>query len=479
MTIDSPLLEPGCLVGGREERGLDSFPVHYPYSGERVGSAPVLSGDVVRRALDLAAAAQVRLTRHERSSVLERVAERITAEAGELARLITWESGLSLKDTRHEVSRAANVFRAAAAAALTDDGRTFAGDIASGAPARRAHTLREPVSLVAAITPFNHPLNQVAHKLAPALAVGAPIVLKPSEKTPLAGLWLGRAVVEAGYPEDAVAVVTGDRAEILDAFLTHPATAVIAFTGGVAVGKAIAGRLGYRRAVLELGGNDPLLVLADADVEEAASLAVVGATANSGQRCTAVKRIVADASVADQLAEQLAVVASGLVTGDPFDEATDVGTLIDVEAAALVERRVAAAVADGALLISGGEREGAQLVPPLLDHVLVTAELVHEETFGPAVPVIRAAGLDDALAIANGTDYGLSAGVVSNDLEAITRCIHELRCGSVNIRQVPGYRTELTPFGGIKDSGLGIKEGVLEAMAAFTTVKVYTVPWPG
>ena len=468
---------PASLVGGVEVRADRTFDVDYPYTGEVAGTAPLLGREDVRRALDLAAAARVALDRFERSTVLQRVADAIDGQREPLAALITRESGLSLKDTLHETGRAADVFRAAAAEALRDDGLSFAGDVSPHGRARRSHTLREPVRLLAAITPFNHPLNQVAHKVAPAIAVGAPIVVKPSERTPLAALWLARAVLEAGYPADALAVVTGDRDEVAGELLTHPEVEVVSFTGGVAVGKQIAARLGYRRAVLELGGNDPLLVLEDASLEDAAALAIRGATANSGQRCTAVKRIVAVGTAAEELANWLAECAAELVVGDPLGPETDVGTLIDEDAARLVERRVRDAVAAGAELVYGGERDGALLVPPVLDRVPPDAELVHEETFGPAVPIVRVRDLDEALAVANGTAYGLSAGVVSNDLRAITRCIRELRCGTVNVNEVPGWRTEAQPFGGVKDSGLGVKEGVVEAMRAYTTVKLYSFPW--
>jgi phosphonoacetaldehyde dehydrogenase len=457
---------------------MSVFPVVSPYTGDTVGEAPLMPRENIRAALDRAATAHVGLDRHERATVLERVAQRIANESEALAHLITSESGLCLADTRHETGRAADVFRFAAHAALDDDGEAFACDVSAHGRPRRAYTLREPVRLVAAITPFNHPLNQVAHKLAPAIAAGAPIVLKPSEKTPLAALWLGRAVAEAGYPEDAAAIVTGDRGEILDEMLAHDAVEVVSFTGGVGVGRHIASRLGYRRAVLELGGNDPLLVLRDADVERAAELAVAGATRNSGQRCTAVKRVIVAEPIADALAEAIAARVASLRVGDPLADETDVGTLIDEEAAARVESRVRDAVDGGATLLSGGERNGAQIVPPLLDRVRPEHELVREETFGPAIPLIRVRDLDEMLAVANGTAYGLSAGVVSNDLAAVTRCIRELRCGSVNVDEVPGFRTEATPFGGVKASGLGAKEGVIEAMRGFTNVKLFTLPWP-
>jgi aldehyde dehydrogenase (NAD+) len=474
----APVYELPCLIAGEPVTYSETLTVRYPFTGDVIGRAPSLSRTDVERALDIAARARIGLSRYERAQVLERVAEQIAEHADELARLITWESGLCLKDTRYEVQRATDVFRFAAMEALHDDGTIYACDTSQNGRPRRAYTLREPVRLVAAITPFNHPLNQVAHKVAPAMAAGAPMVVKPSEKTPLAALWLARAILDAGWPEDALAIVTGYREEILDAMLLHEGVEVVSFTGGAPTGRLIADRLGYRRAILELGGNDPLLVLADADLELASRLAVAGATKNSGQRCTAVKRVIADETIADELLERITADTTALHVGDPLDEDTDVGTMIDEEAAELVEKRVLDAVKAGSNLRCGGSRSGALLVPPVLDRVPPEAELVREETFGPALPVIRVRDLDEALSVANATAFGLSAGVVSNDLAAITRCIRQLRCGTVNVNEVPGYRTELSPFGGIKASGLGVKEGVVEAIRAMTNVKLYTLPWP-
>ncbi len=456
---------------------LATLPVHSPYTGELVGEAPLTDRAAAQAMLDAGASHSDRRSRHERSEILFAVAEALASRREELAALISAESGLCLKDTRHEVGRAMDVFRFAAIEALRDDGETFAGDVSAHGRDRRAHTMRLPVRLVAAITPFNHPLNQVAHKLAPAIAAGAPIVLKPSEKTPLSALALIGLIHDAGLPDAAAQVVCGDPAEILDAFLAHDAVEVISFTGGVAVGKSIAARLGYRRAVLELGGNDPLIVLADADLEEAADLAVRGAFQNSGQRCTAVKRIIAVAAVADELAARIAAGAAALRVGDPADQSTDVGTVIDEAAATRIEGRVRAAVAGGAELLYGGERDAALLTPAVLDRVAPSAELVVQETFGPVAPIIRVADLDEAIAVANATPYALSSGVCTFDWRAIARCVRELRAGTVNIREVPGWRTELTPFGGVGDSGLGVKEGVREAMRAMSFTRLYTLPW--
>jgi putative phosphonoacetaldehyde dehydrogenase len=337
--------------------------------------------------------------------------------------------------------------------------------------------MRMPVRLVGAITPFNHPLNQVAHKLAPAIAAGAPIVLKPSEKTPLTAFALGRLITDAGLAPEACQIITGEPAAVLDAYLAHDAVEVLTFTGGVRVGKLIASRLGYRRAVLELGGNDPLIVLDDADLDEAATLAVSGAFKNSGQRCTAVKRIIATAAVADALAERITAGAAAITVGDPADPDTGIGTVIDEAAAIAIQARISEAVGAGATLLYGGDRDGAQLTPAVLDHVDPGTRLVASETFGPVAPIIRVHNLDEAITVANSTPYALSSGVVTSDWHAIQRCIRELRAGTVNIREVPGWRTELTPFGGVGDSGLGVKEGVREAMKAMTYTKLYTLPW--
>ena len=456
---------------------LATIEVRSPYSGEFVGEAPAASPQQVEALLDAGAQYSNSLSRHERSQILFAVAEALASRVDDLARLISSESGLCLKDTRHEVTRSVDVFRFAAIEALRDDGESFAGDITPNGRDRRAHTLRVPVDLVAAITPFNHPVNQVAHKIAPAIAAGAPIVLKPSEKTPLSAFALVGLAHRAGLPEAAAQVVCGEPAAILDWFLAHPAVELISFTGGVAVGKSIAQRLGYRRAVLELGGNDPLIVLGDADLEEASRLAVEGAFRNSGQRCTAVKRIIAVGSVADELAERIAAGAAAIRSGDPLDEDTDMGTVIDERAAIEIQARVHEAVDAGASLLHGGDRDGALLTPAVLDHVPPDARLVAQETFGPVAPIIRVRDLDQAIAVANSTPYALSSGVCTFDWRAISRCIRELRAGTVNIREVPGWRTELTPFGGVGDSGLGVKEGVREAIAAMSFKKLYTLPW--
>jgi aldehyde dehydrogenase (NAD+) len=303
------------------------------------------------------------------------------------------------------------------------------------------------------------------------------MVLKPTEKTPLTALLLADILYEAGLPPEMFSVVTGDPREIADEMLTHPDVDLVTFTGGIAIGKYIAAKAVYKRQVLELGGNDPLIVMEDADLDEAAALAAAGSYKNSGQRCTAIKRMLVHEAVAEGFVERLLERTRAWTYGDPMDAAIDMGTVIDESAAKSFEGRVNEAVARGARLVAGNVRRGALYSPTLLDDVQPDMPLVKYETFGPVSPVIRFRTIDEAIAIANGTDYGLSSAVCTNRLDYITKLVSELNVGSVNIREVPGYRLELTPFGGIKDSGLGYKEGVQEAMKSFTNVKTYSLPW--
>src|SRR5580658_9142861 len=452
--------------------------VRHPFSGDLAGSVPKATLEDVKRALKIARNFRSPLTRHDRYKILMQAGALIAARREALARLITLESGLCLKDTQNEVGRTADVLLFAANQALVDDGQVFSCDLTAHGKSRKIYTLREPLQgVIAAITPFNHPLNQVVHKVAPAIATNNRIVLKPSEKTPLTALALADILYEAGLPAEMLSVVTGDPAEIADELLTSADVDLITFTGGVSIGKYIAGKAVYKRQVLELGGNDPLIVLEDADLEEAAALAASGSYKNSGQRCTAVKRMLVQNSVADRFVELLVEKTRAVKYGDPFDPDMDMGTVIDEAAARRFEAVVNEAAAAGAKLLIGNVRRGALYSPTVLDRVTPNMTVVRQETFGPVSPVIRFKTVDEAISIANGTEYGLSSSLCTNRLDLITRFVRELNVGSINVREVPGYRLEMTPFGGIKDSGLGYKEGVLEAMKSFCNTKTYSLPW--
>ena len=465
-------------IGGERVDGEHRFDVLNPYDGSVVGTCPRGTPQQVRRAFDIAADFRATLSRHERQQILLEAARLLASRRDDLAAVITAESGLCLKDARYEVGRACDVFTLAGQLCIQDDGQIFSCDITPQGKSRKIFTQREPLlGVISAITPFNHPLNMVAHKIAPSIATNNRMVCKPTELTPLTALRLADVLYEAGLPPAMFQVVTGLPEDVGEEMVTNPRVDLITFTGGVPVGKWIAERAGYRRTVLELGGNDPLIVMEDADLDRAADLAVAGATRNSGQRCTAVKRILAIDGIADALVERITARARALRCGDPADPETDVGTVITEAAASLFQRRVEAAVAAGAVLVHGNDRRGALYPPTVVDRVPHDCELVREETFGPVIPVIRCRDIDHVVEISNSTAFGLSSGVCSNRLDYIQRFIRDLHVGTVNVWEVPGFRIEMSPFGGIKDSGLGYKEGVLEAMRSFTNLKTFSLPW--
>jgi len=467
-------------IAGRKVDTADRVEVYNPYTNEVVGTVPRGTSEHAREAFRVAVGYKAKLTRYERQRILMTTGEKLAARKEEIANLITAESGLSKKDSLYEVGRAYDVFTLAGQLAIKDDGEIFSCDITPHGKARRIYTTRQPLlGVISAITPFNHPLNMVAHKLAPAIATNNRVVLKPTELTPLTALLLADVLYEAGLPPEMLSVVTGLPADLGDEMIVNPHIDLITFTGSVPVGKYIAAKAGYRRMVLELGGNDPLIIMEDADLDKAAELAVAGATKNSGQRCTAVKRILAVETIADAFVERVVEKAKKIKYGDPSDPDTDLGTVITEAAAAMFERRVNDAVAKGAKLLYGNNREGALYPPTVVDRVPFDCELVREETFGPVVPIIRCKDIDDVIRVSNSTAFGLSSGVCTNRLDYINRFINELDVGTVNIWEVPGYRIEMSPFGGIKDSGLGYKEGVVEAMKSFTNVKTYSLPWLG
>jgi putative phosphonoacetaldehyde dehydrogenase len=480
IAVKPPLRREAMRLAGKRVETDGVVEVFNPYTNEVVGTVPAARPEHVREAFAKAKAFKPKLTRYERQQILQKTAETLRDRKEEFARLITAESGLCWKDSLYEASRAYDVWSFAAQLTIKDDGEIYSCDISPNGKQRKIYTTRLPLlGVISAITPFNHPLNMVSHKLAPAIATNNRVVLKPTELTPLTALALADVLYEAGLPPEMLSVVTGNPSTMGDAMITDPDADLITFTGSVRVGKYIAGKAGYRRIVLELGGNDPLIVMEDADLDKAAELAVQGATKNSGQRCTAVKRILVVESVAEAFSEKVLEKARKLKAGDPMDPATDVGTVINERSATLFEARVDDAAGKGAKRLHGERRAGALFPPTVVDHVPYDCELVREETFGPVIPIIRCPNdIESVIRISNSTAYGLSSGVCTNRLDYITRFVAELEVGTVNVWEVPGYRIEMSPFGGIKDSGLGYKEGVVEAMKSFTNLRTYSLPWP-
>lgn len=470
-------LELCSLVGGKPVNGTETLVVRSPYDHVEAGSVRLATREDSEAAVALARSFQKPPGRHQRAEILEKTRSMLRERTEEFAQLIVHESGLALREARYEVGRAMDVLRFSAMEALHDDGQIFSADISSQGNGRKIFTLREPLRCAVAITPFNHPLNQIVHKVCPAIAAGAPLVLKPSEKTPLTALSFAQLLFAAGLPGPMLSVLLGPTSEVAEYLVQHPEVELVAFTGSVAVGKQIAATAGYKKLLLELGGNDPLIILNDADMDMATKLAAEGSFRNSGQRCTAVKRILVEEKIADEFTERLMDKTREYICGDPMDEKTIVGTVIDESAAAYLETVVHEAVLDGADVLVGGQREGALYPPTVIANVPRDCRMVVSESFGPLAPIIKVQNLDDALEVANSSSYGLSSGVVTTSIASAIKAVKQLRCGTVNINEVPGFRVENSPFGGIKDSGLGVKEGVVEAIKAYSFVKTFSLPW--
>jgi acyl-CoA reductase-like NAD-dependent aldehyde dehydrogenase len=470
---------PFLWIGGARVETEDGFDVRSPYDGALAGRAGQASAEHARAALD-GAAGRTAPPPEERAAILDRAAAHYTEHADAAARLITAEAGICLKQARHEVKRAVNALRGAAHEAR----RLAAADweapyrVPGETPAAELNVIPEPVTLAVAITPFNHPLNQVVHKVAPAVAAGAPVVLKPSEKTPLSALRLARVLAECGLPPHLLNVVTGRPAEpLVRALVCDPRAELVSFTGSVPVGRAIARTMAEGgnelvRYLPELGGNAAFVVLADADLERAARIAL-GAFDNAGQRCTAINRILVEAPVADAFAARLAELAAGLKFGDPWDPETDVGPVIDEASALRIQRAVDAAVSDGARLLAGGSRAGAVVAPTVIDHVRPEMEIVRRETFGPVAPIVRIRSVDDAVRIVRGDRHRLSGAIATQSEAAARAYAAAIRVGQFSWNGPPGYRTESAPFGGFGDSGNGEKEGIVHATRAMLHLRTF------
>ena len=480
----SPAMEPelsrngmhySSLVCGESLESAELLEVNNPWNGDLVGTVVKADASALERALSRSEGRP--LSRYERATILRQARSLLEERRDAFANLICAESGLCLRETRYEVGRTLDVLEFAAMEALHDDGQIFSCDLTAQGKARKIFTVREPVKLIAAITPFNHPLNQVAHKLAPAIACGAPVILKPSDKTPITALQFASLLHEAGLPGWMLSVLLGDIDLVVTPLIQDIRTELVAFTGSVPIGKHIASTAGYKKLCLELGGNSPLIILDDADLDLAVTLAAEGCFRNSGQRCTAVKRLLVHENILDAFTESFVSLAGTYQCGDPADPNTRIGTVIDETAAKRLESVVHEAVAEGAEILLGGHRHGAQMEPTVIANVSRQSRMVVEESFGPLAPIMAIKDLDDAISLANATAYGLSTGIVTDSLSAATRAIKEIRTGTVNVNEVPGYRIESSPFGGVKDSGLGIKEGVIESMKTMTNTKTFSLPW--
>ena len=471
------VINTSCYVAGKKIISENTLEVRSPYDQRLVGTVALANASHAEQAIEAALKGGQKLTRYDRFSILDKARQLLIERRDEFAKIISAESGLAIREAIYETGRAHDVLMFAAMESLKDDGQIFSCDISPQGKARKIFTTRDPLSLALCITPFNHPLNQVAHKIAPAIAVGTPVILKPSEKTPLTAIKFTELLYDAGLPHYMLSTLLGATSEIAEPLVKDPRVEIVSFTGSVAVGKKISVVAGYKKIILELGGNDPIIILEDADMDIAVHLAAEGSYRNSGQRCTAVKRILIHENIKEAFIEKFVAKSKTYTCGDPSDPATVVGTVIDEASAIYLESVVNRAVEQGAKILLGGKRTGALLEPTVITDVPRNADMVVHESFGPLAPILSFKDIDDAIALSNSTAYGLSSGIITNNLQHAIRFIKELKVGTVNINEVPGYRIESSPFGGIKDSGLGVKEGVIEAMKCFTFVKTFSMPW--
>ncbi len=461
-------------IAGRPEQGAGTLAVHHPFDGSEVATVAVPGAEQVERAVAAAAgvAAEFRRTpAYQRAGALEHISRQLAARADELAEVITAENGKPLKWSEAEVRRAVSVFRIAA-----EETRRFTGDIQrldgeEAGEARMAMTRRVPRGPVLGIAPFNFPLNLVAHKVAPSLAVGAPIIIKPAPRTPLAALMLGEILAETDLPAGAFSVLPLGNEET-SALVADPRLPVVSFTGSGPVGWSLADAAPRKHVVLELGGNAAAVVLGDwPDLEGAAERIATFGNYQAGQSCIAVQRVIVERSVADEFVPALLTAVQEQRTGDPYDARVDVGPVVDEAAAERIVAWVDEAVAAGARVLTGGTREGATVEPTLLTDVPVTVRAWAEEIFGPVLAVSIVDGIDEAFAAVNDSAYGLQAGVFTRDVQVAFHAAAELEVGGVIIGDVPSFRADQMPYGGMKGSGVG-REGVLAAMNDLTEQRV-------
>jgi len=452
-----------------------------PFDDSLIDTVPAATTDDVEIALaaaDAARGAARAMTTYERSQILLKTASIVADNLEDFAVTIAREGSKTIKEARGEASRCVNTLTISGEEAKRLLGETIPFDSFPGGEQRRGHFERVPIGVVVAITPFNDPLNLVAHKLGPAIAGGNTVVLKPATVTPLSALKLTEAFNEAGLPPGVIQCLTGHGAVLGDALVSDPRVRMVSFTGGVEAGERIVAKAGLKKIGMELGSNSPVIVWHDADIEWAAETCVSGAFWAAGQNCIGVQRIYVHRDVYDSFRSQFVERTRNYQIGDKMDEATDMGPMINEGEARRVERWVAEAVEKGAKVLAGGNRTRALMEPTILENVPTNATIHFEEVFGPAVNLYPVDDLDEAIGEANSVNYGLHAAAFSRDVETCHRFIEGLDAGSVLINDSTDYRLDSMPFGGIKNSGLG-REGIRFSLAEMTEPKVVCWFLPG
>lgn len=461
------------LIGERWVTGTRSLPVVNPYTGQTIAEVSQAGYEEAEEAVEKAVAAFSALRRmpaHARSSALNRIADSLSARREEFARTILAEAGKPITDARREVGRAVQTFAIAAEEAKRISGEVVPLDLTPGSEGYIGIARRIPVGPVLGITPFNFPLNLVAHKVAPALAAGNPIVLKPAPQTPLTALLLAEIMLQLGLPAGAISVLPCDN-QVAESLVANPRLKLLSFTGSAAVGWMLKAKCGHKRVVLELGGNAGVIVEPDADLDYAVERCTVGGFAYAGQTCISVQRIFVHEMVYDRFVEQLLTRVARLQAGDPKDDRTVIGPLINAEAARRIEAWIQEAVVQGAQVLAGGKRVGPLIEATVLSEVTPSMKVAGCEVFGPVVTVTPYAWFQEALDSLNDSEFGLQAGVFTRDVQRIFHAYQELEVGTVLANEIPTFRADHMPYGGVKNSGLG-REGVRYAIEEMTELKL-------
>jgi acyl-CoA reductase-like NAD-dependent aldehyde dehydrogenase len=454
----------------------DEIEVRNPYDDSLLGTVPLCGADEVDRACRTAAAALARrdLPQHERARVLERAADLARDRADELARTICSEAAKPIRTARGEASRCVDTLTFSAVEARTLSGELLPMEASAAGAGKLGYAMRVPIGVVAAITPFNFPLNLVAHKLGPAIAAGCPVVLKPAPDTPLSAIALRDLLVDAGLPDDWITIVTDRGSEAGAPLVEHPIPRMVTFTGSAPVGWKIAELAARKRVALELGSTSPVIVEPGTDVEAIATAIARTGFSHAGQSCISVQRVLVHRDIAGALTDALVAAAEALVVGDPADEATDVGPLIRARENDRVADWIAEATDGGARVVTGGALRDRIFPPTVVADVPTDCRLYKDEVFGPVVDVNRYHDLDQAIAMANATDHAIHAGIFTPDLATALRAARELDFAGVLVNEVPTYRADQQPYGGVRDAG-NTREGPAYAVREMTELKTVTL----
>lgn len=464
------------LLRGERVRRDKVLRVKNPYNGEVVAEISISERDDIETAIKTARQGHEALkdmTTGARAQILEDCAGIISKRKEDFARTISLEAGKTIKESRGEVDRCINTLRLSATAARELGGETVNFDL-YGKSNKIGFYRRVPVGIAVAISPFNFPLNLVAHKLGPSVAAGNGIILKPASKTPLSGIMLAEALVAAGLPETAITVLIGSGPEVGEPLVSHAKVRLVTFTGSLAVGQRIAQLAGLKRLVMELGSNSGVIIWKDGDLARAAKRIRLGGYALAGQVCISVQRVYVERSIADDFVRLLKREVETIRYGDPLHEETEMGPMISLAAAENAERLVIEAVSAGGQLITGGRRDGTMFVPTILYDVPESERAIKEEAFAPIVVVNPVDTIEDAIWRMNESIYGLQAGVYTNNLKVAFQCLDKLEAGGVLINEIPTYRVDNMPYGGVKGSGLG-REGPRFAIEEHTEIKLMII----